>query len=37
MVFTETHWEALTRQGYTIVSGAIDARRLARPRTLQTI
>jgi Phytanoyl-CoA dioxygenase (PhyH) len=28
MVFTETHWEELTRQGYTIVSGAIDARRL---------
>ena len=28
MVFTETHWDALTRQGYTIVSGAIDERRL---------
>ena len=24
MVFTETHWEELTRQGYTIVSDAID-------------
>ena len=24
MVFTEAHWEELTRQGYTIVSGAID-------------
>ena len=24
MVFTETHWEELTRQGYTIVSRAID-------------
>jgi len=28
MVFTETHWEELTRQGYTIVSDAIDDRRL---------
>jgi ectoine hydroxylase-related dioxygenase (phytanoyl-CoA dioxygenase family) len=28
VVFTETHWEELTRQGYTIVSDAIDAHRL---------
>ena len=26
MVFTEAHWEDLTRQGYTMVSGAIDER-----------
>ncbi|MGZ5906951.1 MAG: phytanoyl-CoA dioxygenase family protein [Reyranella sp.] len=26
MVFTETHWQELTRQGYTIVSHAIDER-----------
>lgn len=28
MVFAATHWEELTRQGYTIVSGAIDQPRL---------
>jgi hypothetical protein len=28
MVFRETHWEELTRQGYTVVSGAIDDRTL---------
>jgi hypothetical protein len=29
MAFTATHWEELTGQGYTIVSGAIDGARLA--------
>ena len=28
MAFTATHWAELTRQGYTIVSGAIDPARL---------
>ena len=37
MVFTETHWQELTRQGYTIVSDAIDQPVSARPRTPQTV
>src|SRR5471030_1567824 len=28
MAFGETHWEELARQGYTVVSGAIDGRSL---------
>jgi hypothetical protein len=32
MVFGETHWEELTRQGYTVVTGAIDERTLGAAR-----
>ena len=29
MLFTDLHWDGLTGQGYTIVSGAIDGARLS--------